>query len=148
MKKFALHAMLALATAVAFSAHAQEEGAAEAEKPVEVKITGENYSLVATFGEGAQAAPNAATNALKVIEVTGADGAAMPGLEGKTLHYLPLEAAAPLASGDENLGETVVVTGKLYREAAVLVVESFEVEDDLDDWAPLPTGTLSGQQVL
>lgn len=151
MKKFALHMMIAFATAVAFSAQAQEDAVAEAEKPIVVTVSGENYCLIAAYGgEDAKLAENAAgaKNALKVDEATGADGAVLEGLAGKTLHYLPTEAAQALSGGEDNVGSTVTVTGKLYKEACVLVVESFELEDDLDDWAPLPTGTLSGQQVL
>lgn len=163
MKKFALHTMLALATTFAFTAFAQgqpaagadaaktDAPAAETEKAVDVKVTGENYCLLGAYGgDAAKPAANAENfkNGLKVTEVKGADDKALEGYEGKTLHYLPTEAAAPLIAGEENVGKTVTVTGKLYPNAGVLVVESFEAAEGGDEWEALPTGTLSGQQVL
>ncbi|MBI2435946.1 MAG: hypothetical protein HYV26_24080 [Candidatus Hydrogenedentes bacterium] len=173
MKKLVLHGICAITLVLTGLAYAAEEAApapaapeaaapeaaapeaakpVEQEKPVDVVVTGDNYCLLAAFGgEQAKPAPNAENfkNALKVATVTDAAGKEVADLAGKTLHYLPTETSQPLIAGEENAGKTVTVTGKLYKDAGVLVVEKFEVTaSEEDDWAPLPTGTLSGQQVL
>lgn len=167
MKRIIFRGMLVLAMALSLGAFAADDAPAapapadaaaapapEAEKPLAVTVTGANYCLIAAYGgDAAKPAPNAQgfKNALKVATVAGADGKEIAGLAGKTLHYLPTEAAAPLSAGEENVGKTVTVKGQLYQDAGVIVVESFEAKagDALEeDWEPLPTGTLSGQQVL
>jgi len=153
MKKTAFAGFLALALALglqlggiqAEEAEAPEADAAPTEEAIAIVVVGKNYDLVSTYGgEGAEAAANGSKMALKVEFLEEGD---VQGLEGKTLHYLANEAVQPLLTDEEFAGEDVVVTGKLYRDANLLVVESFEL-DDFDDWEPLPTGTLSGQQVL
>lgn len=166
MKKVLFSAMLAVAIAASGFAGAQDaakEGAAkpagaadakaeagakaEAPKATEVVVTGENYALAEALGE--EAAPEGlALNALKVTEAKGADGKAIANLKGKTLHYLPTKGSAELVTGDANKGKSVTVTGKLYADAGVLVVDKFEAAAGDDGWEELPAISLSGQPVL
>lgn len=161
MKKTMLCVMLAAAAALGLTA---ANALADAEKGVAVVLTGENYCLLCAFGaEDAKAEDEALAhlNGLKVTAAETADGEAIAGWEGKTVHYLPSKSAQALHSGEEHAGKTVTVTGTLFKNASVLLVASFEVTgddggetaaDDLDDWDwdfdDLPVQSLSGQQVL
>jgi hypothetical protein len=143
MRKIVMFAsMLALAVAaVAPLAVAQDDAA----KGVAVTLKGINYNLVEALAKGTTA--TAEVNALKVSEATGADGAAIDALKGKTVHYLATEAAKALASGKDNANKTVTVKGTLFADANAILVESFEAEGG-DEWDELDVNSLSGQQVL
>jgi len=80
-------------------------------------------------------------------------------MAGKKLPYLPGAAASQLISGEDNLGKSITVKGKLYKNAAVIAVTEFTVEaaetdagaaagDDWDDWDELEVKTMSQQQVI
>ncbi|MBI1318534.1 MAG: hypothetical protein GC168_06260 [Candidatus Hydrogenedens sp.] len=139
-----LCAMAALAMAPAVMA---EEAAS-----VAVTLTGTNYNLLDTLAADAKAdapAELAKINALKVSDAKDAEGKAIEGLKGKTVHYVPSAAAAALLSGDEQKGKKVTVKGKLFADANTVLVESFEAAaGGDDDWSELDLNTLSGQQVL
>jgi hypothetical protein len=137
MRKIVMFAsMLALAVAaVAPLAVAQDDAA----KGVAVTLKGINYNLVEALAKGTTA--TAEVNALKVSEATGADGAAIDALKGKTVHYLATEA------GKDNANKTVTVKGTLFADANAILVESFEAEGG-DEWDELDVNSLSGQQVL
>lgn len=147
---FAVTAALALVLGGAISTLAVDA----APTSVEVTITGQNYGLISTLAkdEAANAIEAAAQlNALKVTSAKGADGKEIADLKGKTVHYLPVKAAADLMLGDKHQGKNVEVTGKLFKAEGVLLVGGFkEVAaaaggDDFDD---LPTATVTRQQVL
>jgi len=135
------------------SADDLEGGAAEG---VTVTVTGENYNLLATLtpdAAGDAAEGVGGMNALKVTEVTDAEGNAVEGWVGKTLHYLPTKSAADLMMGEGNQGKTVTVTGKVFQDAATLHVETFTLassggNDLFDEWDEIPVGTMTKQQVL
>lgn len=136
--------------------------AEDAETPVAVEITGQNVNVAKTLcGEEGQELDETygGLNALVVKEAVDADGNAIDGMAGKMLHYLPVAAASKLIAGEENLGKTVTVKGKLYKNAAVIAVTEFTVEaaetdagaeagDDWDDWDELEVKTMSQQQVI
>jgi hypothetical protein len=120
-----------------------------------VQITGKNVNLVKTLC-GADA-PAADGNALVVTEIVDADGKAIEDLKGKIVHYLPVEAAAPLRAGEANLDKVVVVKGVLYKNAQTIAVQEFEVKaeqaadgdsDSFDEWDELGVTTMSQQQVI
>jgi len=153
MKKFAVAATLAVAVVFAFSA--VQVLAQDAPKAVPVTVTGVNYGLLATLAkdevEGADETC-AALNALKVKEAKDADGNVIEELKGKTLHYLPNKAGSALLMGKDNRGKTVTVEGKLFADAAVLAVDSFEAaaggDDEFGDFDELPIQSMSNQQIL
>lgn len=121
---------------------------------VDVTITGQNYGLISTLAkdEAGNAIEAAADlNALKITSAKGSDGQEIAGLKGKTVHYLPVKAAADLMLGKKHQGKNVEVTGKLFKSENVVLVGSFKEaaasggDDDFDD---LPTATVTRQQVL
>lgn len=150
MKKSLL--ALTLAALVAIAAGAPVLAADEAPASVAVTVTGTNYNLLGTLAKDQVAEADSALaglNALKVTEAKDADGKAIEGLAGKTLHYLPSKSAKDLITGEANQGKTVTVKGKLFTDAGSLLVESFEgAAGDDDDWGDLPVGTMSQQQIL
>jgi hypothetical protein len=154
MKKLVLGTILCAALALAAPAVLAEEAAAAAEAPasVSVTLTGTNYNLLeALAADTAAEAPAeyAKINALKVTAAADAEGKAIEGMNGKTIHYLPSAAAAALMAGADHKGKTVTVKGKLFAEANAILVESFEAAaGGDDDWSELDLNTLSGQQVL
>lgn len=148
MKKIALTlAMAALVSVLATTGVNAEE--AKKAAPVAVTVTGTNYCLVSELAKDAEADANYKLNALLITEALDAEGNAIEGLAGKTLHYVPTKAAQALLVGDANKGATVTVKGKLHKDANALSVDSFEAAaSDEDDWDDLEIGSLSGQQVL
>lgn len=63
-------------------------------------------------------------HALKVENVTTADGAPIGELSGKTLHYLVNDESAALLNGDDFHEDRVKVTGRLFvQEQALEVIE-------------------------
>lgn len=137
---------LAIAAVVPVAMAAEEAAAPAAPKGVAVTVKGINYNLVDTLAKGTKAVEE--VNGLKVSEATGADGKAIEGLKGKTLHYLATEAAAALAKGKDNAGKGVTVKGTLFADANAILVESFEAAAGGDEWDELDVNSLSGQQVL
>jgi len=151
MKKSLLLAA-ALVIAPFFGAQADEH------KPEakDVTVTGVNVSLLEHFGSDDEKASASADhgkhNALKVTSAVDGEGNAVEGMEGVYLHYLPTESAEALLAGDAHAGATVTVTGKVFVEARLLVVSSFEAAGggigDFDDWDDLSPGSMSGQPVF
>jgi hypothetical protein len=150
MKKSLL--ALTLAVLVAVAAGVPVLAADEAPASVAVTVTGTNYNLLGTLAKDQVAEADSAyagLNALKVTEAKDADGKAIEGMAGKTLHYLASKAAKDLMVGEANQGKTVTVKGKVFTDACALLVESFEVSGGEDDeWGDLPVGTMSQQQIL
>ncbi len=153
MKKAVLIAVMALALGFGALVSAQDA----AEEAVAVKVTGVNYCVLGTLAKDAEAAAGfEKLNALKVTEALDADGKAIEGMAGKTLFYVPVKAAADLISGDANAGKTVTVTGKVFKAAGALVVESFSAAegaaaaagDAADEWDTIGTTTMSKQAVI
>lgn len=142
---------MVMAVTAAFAQDA-EEAQEEGPKGVKVTVTGTNYCLLSTLAADAMAEADAnfaLLNALKVTEALDADGNAVEGMAGKTLHYVPTKAAQELLVGEANQGATVTVTGTVYVDAASIVVESFTAAaGGDDDWDELSIGSMSGQAVL
>lgn len=152
----ALAMMLPCLTALAEEpAAAAEESAPVAPTATDVVVTGTNVSLIEIFG-AAEDKENASEehgkhNVLQVTSAVDNEGNAVEGMEGVYLYYLPTQSADELLAGDAHVGATVTVTGKVFAEARVLVVTSFESEgggDLFDDWDDLSPGSMSGQPVF
>lgn len=144
--------LVTVAAPLAFAGDAAD-AKPEGSKGVKVTVTGTNYCLLSTLAADAAAEANAdyaKLNALKVVTVLDADGNAVEGMEGKSLHYVPTKEAEALLVGDAHKDATVTVTGTLYDKAGAIVVESFTAEaaGGGDDWDELSIGSMSGQAVL
>lgn len=149
MKKCAVVSMMAVLVAALAALPvlaADEKPAGEA-----VTVTGTNYGVLAAYGAGADGGALGGLNALKVTESSDAS------LVGKTLHYVPTKIAQDLQDGEGHRSKTVKVSGKVFKDACALLVDSYEVVegaaaaaggDDFDDWDDLPVGTMSQQQIL
>lgn len=149
-KAMLLTAAIALALTFAVVGVQAEDAAAEAPKGVAVTVTGSNYCLLCGLAaDKAEDAPEATKhlNGLLVTEVLDADGTAIEGVAGKTLHYVPTKSAEALLVGEENADAVVTVKGTYFADANAIVVDSFEASAG-DEWDDLPIGGLSGQQVL
>lgn len=152
IKKLAL--LAALAMVLPGLAATAEEAAAPTAK--DVVVTGTNVSLMGAFGseeDKANASEDHGThNVLHVTSVVDDEGNAVEGMEGVYLSYLPTKSADALLAGDAHAGAAVTVTGKVFAEARVLVVTSFEAAegggDLFDEWDDLSPGSMSGQPVF
>lgn len=153
MKTWKLSIVLLAVALVATAAF----NAAAAGKGVAVTVTGECVNLLKTVaGEDAEADNTyGALNALKVSEITDADGNALEGV--KLLHILPTASAAAVLNADD--GTTVTVKGQLFKDCLTLQVD--EVEDDatadaggddsfdgFDDWDEIGITTMSQQAII
>jgi hypothetical protein len=149
MKKYAVFAMALAAALLAAGLPAVFAQDADAPKPVEITVDGQNYCVLCELSPDDVAGANstyATMNALRVTAAVGADGNLVEGLEGKTLHYLPTKEAEPLLAGEQHKGANVTIVADYYADAAVIKVKSFEAEDS--GWDDLPVGTKSNLQVL
>ncbi len=107
-----------------------------------VTVTGENYCLLDALGKTQTALPALVKlNALRVVTAKGGDGKVMPEFTGKTLHYLATKSAEALLTGDAARGREVSIRGKLFRNEAVLLVDSFEIQEDFAEIRPVRATT-------
>jgi len=116
------------------------------ENKMAATITGENYclhcSLVMADTPDAECGPETCSYALKVTEAKDAEGNAIEGLAGITLHYIGGEATKTLKTDSANFGKQVEIKGTVFiAERAVDVAEATVVADaggdefsDFDDF--------------
>jgi len=124
------------------------------ENDIAVEITGKNINLIKTLcGEEA---PEVNLNALLATEIKDADGNTIEEYEGKILHYLP-HTATELMTGAVHLDKIVFLKGVLYKNAQVVAVEEYAVQDttdqsedweDWDDWDELGITSPSQKQII
>jgi hypothetical protein len=101
---------------------------------VAATITGENYclhcSLVMVDTPDAECGPDTCSYALKVTEAKDAEGNAIDGLAGITLHYIGGDATKTLKTDAAHHGKQVEIKGTVFvAERAVDVSEATIVAD-------------------
>jgi hypothetical protein len=111
---------------------------------VAATVTGENYCLHCTLvmadKPDAECGPESCSYALKVTEAKDAEGNAIEGMKGKTLHYITSDNAKKLKTDTAMFGKTVELKGNVFvAECAIDVEESTIVTaaaggDDFSDF--------------
>lgn len=149
MKKMRVFAMLC----VLLGASGGVAPAEEAADTLAVEVTGLNVNMIETFCGGDAPVADAVFSGLNVLIVENlktADGQNVEEMSGKPLHYLPVAASSGLISGKEYAGKKVTVKGKLYREARVIKVVEFEINEGGEDWdfEESPAHSFSGVAVI
>lgn len=136
MKRISIAALLGFALLLSYyiAPGAAEEGASRigtstpTSAGVLITVTGKNYCLVCTLTNDTSSLANstyANLNALHISQARDQEGRILQALAGKTLHYLPNKAGAPLLAGDKFRDQEISVTGLFFEAERALAVESF-----------------------